>query len=218
MFYKNFLILEDSWCRTSSLLVFYPSPRTNTVSPVGDLTGMQQQKSHRPTGELTSSKKYAANTRKDRLYCRCLLMNGHYRFKMKVIKFPLLCSQCENYPRKQKLPDNNAIMQIFQFVLYFTSGIVRLSSNHLLPGVPHHIFLLFLGPCFGHFSFYSAFFQNASPACLFGGNGVKTQAETAPTLSAASLCLASLISTTTTPREKFNRTPSTFRHGAPLWF
>lgn len=30
------------------------------------------------------------------------------------------------------------------------------------------------------------FSPNASPACLFRGNGVKTQAETAPTLSAAS--------------------------------
>lgn len=29
---------------------------------------------------------------------------------------------------------------------------------------------------------------------------------------------ASLISTTTTPRDKFNSTPSTFRHGAPLRF
>lgn len=72
--------------------------------------------------------------------------------------------------------------------IYITSGIVRLSSNHLFPGVPHHIFLLFLGPGFGHFSVYSPFSPNASPACLFWGNGVKTQAETAPTLSAASLC------------------------------
>lgn len=30
--------------------------------------------------------------------------------------------------------------------------------------------------------------------------------------------LASLISTTASPREKFNPTPSTFRHGAPLRF
>lgn len=39
------------------------------------------------------------------------------------------------------------------FIMAFTCGTAGLPSSHLLfPGVPRHVFVLFFGPCFGHFS------------------------------------------------------------------
>lgn len=55
------------------------------------------------------------------------------------------------------------------FIFAFTSGTVGLSSSHLLfPGVPRHVFVLFFGPCFGHFS---SLVQPAAPrrrVCVCG--------------------------------------------------
>lgn len=90
-----------------------------------------------------------------------------------------------------------------------------MSSNHLFPGVPHHIFLLFLGPGFGHFSVYSLSPQTLLlRVCLEEMESKHRQRRHRHYQQ----LLASLISTSTTPREKFDRTPSTFRHGAPLRF
>lgn len=79
----------------------------------------------------------------------------------------------------------------------------------LVPGRPSSCFPPL--PRTGLQPFLSFFFYSASPCSfVFGGNGVKTQAGTAPTWSPASpLCLE-----TTTPWEKFK--PSTFRHSASL--
>lgn len=109
-------------------------------------------------------------------------MKGHYQFK-----WSLLDPRFNAANVKTLQSDGNYLTTVWlcQYFSFFTSGVVRLSSNHLFPGVPHHVFLLFLGPGFGHFSLNSAFLprKDASPACLFGGKGVKTQAETAPTWS-----------------------------------
>lgn len=105
-------------------------------------------------------------------------------------------------------------MQIFQFVLYFTSGIVQLTSNHLLPGVPHHIFLLFLGPGFGHILPSSK--TLLLRVCLEEMESKHRQRRHRHYQQLLSV-LASLFPTRI-PREKFNSTPSTFRHGTPLRF
>lgn len=93
-----------------------------------------------------------------------------------------------------------------------------MSSNHLFPGVPHHIFLLFLGPGFGHFSVYSLSPQTLLlRVCLEEMESKHRQRRHRHYQQLLSV-LASRISTSTTPREKFDPTPSTFRHGAPLRF
>lgn len=106
-------------------------------------------------------------------------MKGHYQFKWGLFDHAAIVKTLQ--------ADGNYLTTVWlcQYFSSFTSGVVRLPSNHLFPGVPHHVFLLFLGPGFGHFSSNSASLprRDASPACLSGGNGVKTQAETAPTWS-----------------------------------